>query len=153
MNRQYDKKSKLEFVAIQFGVKFTIMYKLCHFVDGFCQLYLHYLPLFRKLWYFYELFHDFTSTHFYLFSRSFYIMDLGPWEAILNWEGICCSPIGCSYHGGRRGLLPHLHLLKTLKRMVSVNEHLKEHSSIGSVDNVSEDQQGEWRLYQSELSG
>ena len=40
-NRQCDKTSRLEFVAIQFGVKFTVMYKLRHYVDRDCQLYLH----------------------------------------------------------------------------------------------------------------
>ena len=49
MNQQFDKMSRLEFVAIQFGVKFTIIYKLRYYADKDCQLYLHYFALFPKL--------------------------------------------------------------------------------------------------------
>ena len=71
--------SRLEFVAVQFGVKFTTIYNLWHYVDRVCQRYLHFPYLFRKLYYFAELFHDFILFHFILFyfilfSRSFYII-------------------------------------------------------------------------------
>ena len=71
--------SRLEFVAVQFGVKFITIYNLWHYVDRVCQRYLHFPYLFRKLYYFAELFHDFILFHFILFyfilfSRSFYII-------------------------------------------------------------------------------
>ena len=72
LNQQCDKMSKLEFVAIQFGVKFTIMYKVRHYVDRICQSYLHYFMLFRKICYLYKVFHDLTFI--FLFSRSSYIL-------------------------------------------------------------------------------
>ena len=49
MNRQCDKMSKVEFVAIQFGVKFVGIYNLQHYVDGVCQLYLHRLTHFENV--------------------------------------------------------------------------------------------------------
>ena len=60
MNRRCDKVSRLEFVAIQFGVKFIAIYNLWHYVDRVCQRYLHFPYLFRKLCYFAKLFHDFN---------------------------------------------------------------------------------------------
>ena len=49
MNRQCDKVSKLEFVAIQFGVKFTVIYNLHYYVDGVCQQYPHLFSYFETL--------------------------------------------------------------------------------------------------------
>ena len=97
MNQQCDKVSNFEFVAIQFGVKFSVMYILQLYqlyVDRVCQRYPHDLILFRKLCYFTK--DSMVSSLFYFFSRSFYIIlyiDLQPWEAILNSEG---NPIGHS---------------------------------------------------------
>ena len=86
--------SKLEFVAIQFGVKFVIIYNLQQYVDEVCQRYLHFI-YFEN---FVILDNYFTILSlFYLVSRSFYIipyMDLRPWEAILTGEKFCCIPIG-----------------------------------------------------------
>ena len=59
VNQQFDKMSRLEFAAIQFGVKFTITYKLRYYVDKDCQLYQHYFTLFPKLCYSMQLFHYF----------------------------------------------------------------------------------------------
>ena len=59
--------SRLEFVAIQFGVKFIAIHNLWHYVDGVCQRYLHFPYLFRKLCYFAKLFHDFIL----FYSTSF----------------------------------------------------------------------------------
>ena len=89
-NWQYDKMSELEFVAIQFGVKFTVMYKLRHYVDIVCQQYIHYLILFYNFVIFTNYF--MILPLLYLFSRSFYFipyMDLRPWEAILAWNEFC----------------------------------------------------------------
>ena len=52
LNWQFDKMSRLEFVATQFGVKISVMYNLQLHVDKNCQRYLHDLFLFRKLCYF-----------------------------------------------------------------------------------------------------
>ena len=40
---------RLEFVAIQFGVKFTIIWDLRQYVDRVCQQYLHYFTDFEEL--------------------------------------------------------------------------------------------------------
>ena len=40
-NWQNDRMSKLEFVAIQFGVKFVTIYNLWYYADRVCQRYLH----------------------------------------------------------------------------------------------------------------
>ena len=40
--------SELEFVAIQFGVKFVVIYNLQHFVDKVCQHYLHLFTYFEN---------------------------------------------------------------------------------------------------------
>ena len=84
MNWQYDNMSELEFVAIQFGVKFVVIYNLQHFVDKVCQHYLHLFTYFENFVilqkYFMILFY-FILFYFILFSRSFYIfpyMDLRP---------------------------------------------------------------------------
>ena len=77
--------SRLEFVAIQFGVKFTSIYNLWRYVDKVCQRYLLF-PLILKTLLFAKFFHDFILFYFILFyvipfSRSFYIipyMDLRP---------------------------------------------------------------------------
>ena len=74
MNRRCDKMSRLEFVAIQFGVKFITIYNLWHYVDRVCQRYLHFPYLFRKLYYFAELFHDFILFHFILFYFIFKVI-------------------------------------------------------------------------------
>ena len=79
-NRQCDKMSRLEFVAIQFGVKFVI-YKLRHYVDRVCQQYLHYLFYFENFVDFYKLFHDFTIILFIfkviLYYTILWILSLG----------------------------------------------------------------------------
>ena len=90
--------SKLEFVAIQFGVKFTIMYNVRRYVEKVCQRYLHFSIYFEN----FVTLHNYFMILFYfnlifLLSRSFYIipyMDLRPWEAISVWEKICCIFIG-----------------------------------------------------------
>ena len=65
--------SRLEFVAIQFGVKFTITYKLRYCVDKDCQRYLHYFALFPKLCYSMQLFDYFIIISlFYQFIWSLY---------------------------------------------------------------------------------
>ena len=74
MNRRCDKMSRLEFVAIQFGVKFIAIYNLWHYVDGVCQRYLHFPYLFRKLCYFAKLFHDFILFYFTLFCFQGHII-------------------------------------------------------------------------------
>ena len=43
LNQQSDKMSKLEFVAIQFGVKFVVVHNIRHYVGEDCQRYLHQL--------------------------------------------------------------------------------------------------------------
>ena len=96
--------SKLEFVAIQFGVKFIATYNLWHYVDRVCQRYLHFPYLSRKLCYFAKLFHDFISFLFYfiLFSRSYYFIpykDLRPWIAILSMESYLRNLIGYNQEG------------------------------------------------------
>ena len=110
VNQQIDKVSILVFVAIQFGVKFTIIYKFRYYVDKDCQLYLH-STLFCNipktlLFYaiipsFYNYFHYFTILFcFILFSRSYYFIpckDLWPWIAILQMELYLRNLIG--YHG------------------------------------------------------
>ena len=83
MNRQCDKMSRLEFVAIQFGVQLTSIYDLWRYVDKVCQRYLPF-PLISKTLLFTKLFHDFILFYFILFyfilfyfilfSRSFYII-------------------------------------------------------------------------------
>ena len=80
-------------------------------------------------------------------------MKLRPWKAILKRQRICCSPIGHSDYEGRRGLQTYLHILETLKWLMSVNKHLKKHSQIKSIDKVNGDKQGERRRYQSGPSG
>ena len=80
-------------------------------------------------------------------------MELRPWKAILKRQKICCSPNGCSDHEVRRGLQTYLHLLETLKWLMSVNKHLKKHSQIKTIDEVNGDKQGERRRYQSGPSG
>ena len=45
VNQQFDKMSRLEFVAIQFGVKFTITYKLRYYLiktASYIYIILHY---------------------------------------------------------------------------------------------------------------
>ena len=82
--------SRLEFVAIQFGVQFTSIYNLWRYVDKVCQRYLPF-QLISKTLLFAKLFHDFILFYFILFyfilfyfipfPRSFYIipyMDLRP---------------------------------------------------------------------------
>ena len=58
--------SRLEFVAIQFGVKFTSIYNLWRYVDKVCQRYLLF-PLISKTLLFTKLFHDFILFYFILF--------------------------------------------------------------------------------------
>ena len=89
-NRQCDKTSRLEFVAIQFGVKFTVMYKLRHYVDRDCQLYLHCLQLFRKLCYFTKLSHNFILFYFILFF--IFICFQGHFILFLIWNYDCGEP-------------------------------------------------------------
>ena len=48
---------------MQFGVKFTIMYKVCYYVDGVCQLYLHHLIYFE-------------NRKFFIFGNHFIILSL-----------------------------------------------------------------------------
>ena len=118
--------SKLELVAIQFGVKFAVIYNLPHYVDKVCQQYLHYFMCF-------ENFVTFTKyliilSLFYLSSRSFYIipyMDSQPWKAILNQEEFAAILLVGRIWGGRRGLQPYHHPLKTFKYLMSVKKHLK----------------------------
>ena len=66
--------SRLEFVAIQFGVKFTIIYKLRYYIDEDCQLYLHYFALFPKLYWFMQLFRYFIiiSLFYHFISILYY---------------------------------------------------------------------------------
>ena len=66
MNRRCDKMSRLEFVAIQFGVQFTSIYNLWRYVDKVCQRYLPF-PLISKTLLFAKLFHDFILFYFILF--------------------------------------------------------------------------------------
>ena len=66
MNWRCDKMSRLEFVAIQFGVKFTSIYNLWRYVDKVCQRYLLF-PLISKTLLFAKLFHDFILFYFVLF--------------------------------------------------------------------------------------
>ena len=49
MNRQCDKVSKLEFVALQFGVKFAVIYNSHYYVDGVCQRHLQSFIYFETL--------------------------------------------------------------------------------------------------------
>ena len=74
MNRRCDKMSRLEFVAIQFGVKFIAIYNLWHYVDRVCQRYLHFPYLFQKLCYFAKLFHDFILFYSTLFCFQGHII-------------------------------------------------------------------------------
>ena len=74
VNQQFDKVPRLEFVAIQFGVKFTITYKLRSYVDKVCQLYLHYFALFSKLQYFMQLFHYLIIIPLFYHLISFYVI-------------------------------------------------------------------------------
>ena len=55
--------SKLEFVAIQFAVKFAFIWDLQGYVDRVCQRYLNYFTYFENL-----LFHAFTLLYHYYFS-------------------------------------------------------------------------------------
>ena len=71
VNKQFDKMSRLEFVAIQFCVKFTVTYKLRYYVDKDCQLYLHYFALFPKLYYSMQLFHYFMIISLFYHFISF----------------------------------------------------------------------------------
>ena len=66
--------SKMEFVAIQLGVKFLVMCNLRHYVDRVCQRYQHHFILFRKLRYFFKLFHGFTVILFILFKGLFLLI-------------------------------------------------------------------------------
>ena len=98
--------SELEFVAIQFGVKFVNIHNLQHYVDKVCQRYLHLFIYFENFVNFAKLLHDLVFILFYFiscclilvyFSRSFYIipyMDPRPWKAILTSEKFCCILIG-----------------------------------------------------------
>ena len=86
--------SKLEFVAIQLGVKFGVIYNLRHYVDRVCQQYLQHFIYFEKFVIFKNYF--MILLLFYSFSRSFYnipYMDLRPWGAISAWKKLCCIPI------------------------------------------------------------
>ena len=47
LSQQCDKVSELEFVAIQFGVKFSVINSLRRYVDKVCQQYLQCFVLFR----------------------------------------------------------------------------------------------------------
>ena len=102
-NRQCDKMSKLEIVAQQIGVKFTIIWDLPQFVGSICQKNSHYLTktvLFTIFSLFHHYFVLFCVIIFYLilFSRSFYCipyMSFQPWIAILEKERKGCVPIGC----------------------------------------------------------
>ena len=86
MNWQYVNMSELEFVAIQFGVKFVVIYNLQHFVDKVCQHYVHLFTYFGNFvilqnYFMILFFFHFILFCFTLFSRSFYIipyMDLRP---------------------------------------------------------------------------
>ena len=40
--RRCDKMSKLEFVAIQFGVKFFVIHNLRHYVDKVCHFFIYF---------------------------------------------------------------------------------------------------------------
>ena len=62
VKRQSDRMSKLEFVAIQFGVKFTIILDLQGYVDKVNQRYLHYFTYFENF---------FTSYNYSIISRLF----------------------------------------------------------------------------------
>ena len=74
MKRRCDKMSRLEFVAIQFGVKFIAIYNLWQYVDRVCQRYLHFPYLSRKLCYFAKLFHDFILFYSTLFCFQGHII-------------------------------------------------------------------------------
>ena len=73
MNRQCDKMSRLEFVAIQFGVQLTSIYDLWKHVDKVCQRYLPF-PLISKTLLFTKLFHDFILFYFILFYSTFKVI-------------------------------------------------------------------------------
>ena len=107
-NRQCDKTSRLEFVAIQFGVKFTVMYMLRHYVDRDCQLYLHCLQLFRKLCYFTKLSHNFILFYFILFYFSFLFV----FKVILYYSLYGITTLG-SHSESMKNLLLSYWLLRT----------------------------------------
>ena len=122
--------SRLEFVAIQFGVKFIVIYILRHYVDRVCQQYLHLPYLFRKLCYFANNF--MILFYFILFYFIF--------EVILRYSLYGLTTLRSHFHSGRiilhsywlirtadgrRGRLPYLHPLETLKCLMSVNKHLR----------------------------
>ena len=56
---------------IQFGVKFTIIYKLRYYVDKDCQLYLQYFAIFSKLCYFMQLLRYFIIISLFYHFISF----------------------------------------------------------------------------------
>ena len=75
MNRQCDKKSKLEFVATQFGVNFVVIYNLQHYVDRVCQRYLHHSIYFE----------NFVSFKNYFMILSYFVYFQGHLIIFLIW--------------------------------------------------------------------
>ena len=114
--------SKLEIVAIQFGVKVTDIYNLHYYVDRVCQRYLHFfihfetLPFLQNISCFIEILFNFKVIIYYslygftTLGEPFYL------------EGIMLHSYWLIRNDdGRRGRLPYLYPLEALKCLMSVN--------------------------------
>ena len=129
-NRQCDKMSKLEFLAIPFGVKITITWGLGWCADRVCQRNLHYFIYFENfviscnhnimLSLFYHFFHYYFMI--ILFSRSLILFLI--WTCDILWKKkFSCDFIGRHEKSETAWPSAISSPLKTLKCLMCIIKH------------------------------
>ena len=153
-NLQWDKMSKLEFVAIQFGVKFTGIWNLGQCVDKVCSDIYIILFISKTL-----LFHTIISLFFtinLLFQDHIVLFLM--WFLTFTWpfwkrRKIAAILLAATGKARQRGLQPYLHPLETFKWLMSGNKHSSLCFKPRGIDWSNESRQSRRRCLQRGLNG